>query len=252
MVDEFAVPSSVTARALRVLGAFEKSSPLLTLSAISRRTGLPVATCHRLIAELVEWGALTRDAEGKYSIGQRLWTLGLLAQTQQTLIETASPFMQDVLFVTQNVVNLFVREGSTALLVERISGTAMGAPLARVGDSLGLHSSAAGKVLLAYAPDDVVEEALRAPVKHTAHTVTDAVRIRKEMELVHRSGYAVTIEEAGYGRSGVAVPIMLPDSRVVAALGVVIVGRPPVLGSTVPVLRIAARGIARQLYLTQY
>ncbi|MCI9886863.1 helix-turn-helix domain-containing protein [Micrococcales bacterium 31B] len=45
-----------------MLGVFDAQHASLTLSEIARRSGLPLATCHRLVAELVTWGALQRGA----------------------------------------------------------------------------------------------------------------------------------------------------------------------------------------------
>jgi DNA-binding IclR family transcriptional regulator len=64
---------------------------------------------------------------------------------------------------------------------------------------------------------------------------------------VRASGYATTEEEAGPDNYGLAVPVFLPSKQVVAALGIVTRGRPAPVGSVVPVLNIAARGIARRL-----
>ncbi|MGI5282246.1 helix-turn-helix domain-containing protein [Nonomuraea polychroma] len=45
----------VVARALQILGAFTADRRSLTLSDLSRHSGLPVSTVHRLAAELVAW-----------------------------------------------------------------------------------------------------------------------------------------------------------------------------------------------------
>lgn len=242
-------PLSVTGRALCLLGAFDADHVALTLSELARRTDLPVATCHRLVQELVEWGALTR-VDGQYRIGHRIWSLGLLAPVHRGLSEIASPFMHDVLQVTKNVVNLFVLDEDGALLLERISGTAVGRPVLRVGDRVSLHASAAGKVLLAHAPAEVVDSALRNPERLTRHTVVQPGRIRAEMKRVRARGYATTVEEAAMGTSAAAVPVVGLDGRVIAALGVVMVGRKANPASIVPVLQVAARGIARQVQLS--
>ncbi len=240
-------PRSVAARTLRLLGAFDADHTGLTLSELARRTDLPVATCHRLAHELVEWGALTK-VDGRYRIGHRIWSLGLLAPVHRGLSEIASPFMHDVLQVTKNVVNLVVLDGDRALLLERISGTSVGQPVLRVGDRTSLNASTGGKVLLAHAPAAVVESALRSPERHTRHTMVDPERIRKEIDEVRRRGYATTVEETALGTSAAAVPVVGVDGRVIAALGVVMVGRRANPGSIVPVLQVAARGIARQVH----
>lgn len=70
---------SLVDRALSVLSAFDRQNRTLTLSDISRRSGLPLATTHRIVNRLLSWGALERSDEGSYSIGLRLWETGTLA-----------------------------------------------------------------------------------------------------------------------------------------------------------------------------
>lgn len=76
---------SVTARALSVLTAFDVEHTRLTLTGIARRADIPLATAHRLVGELEAWGALQRDDGGQYSIGLRLWELGMLTPVNRGL-----------------------------------------------------------------------------------------------------------------------------------------------------------------------
>lgn len=237
---------SVTSRALALLGAFDSEHPRLTLSEMSRRAGLPVATAHRLIAELQDWGALHRSGQ-EYFIGHRLWQLGLLAPTHQNFAELAAPYMQDVLFVTQNVVNLFILDGHQVLLLERMSGTRVGAPFRRVGDHLPLHASAAGKVMMAFGEPELLEVGLEHLSRLTDRTITSPSKLRTEVSRARENGYATTHGEAGSRNYGIAVPVMSLTGRCVAALGVVTLERPASVGAVVPVLRIAARSIARRI-----
>lgn len=238
--------ASVTSRALALLGTFDTEHSVQSLSAMARRAGLPVATAHRLAGDLVAWGGLEK-LNGEYRVGQRIWRLGLLAPAQQNIAEVAAPFMQDVLFVTHNVVNLFILEGHEVLLVERMSGTGAGHPFRRVGARLPLHASAAGKIMLAYGPEDLFSAAVQHMEPHAPRTITKPAALATEIERVRANGYATTAEEAGPDNYGLAVPVFLPNKQVVAALGIVTRGRPAPVGSVVPVLNIAARGIARRL-----
>ena len=56
-------PRTVTGRAMTILGAFSPERPAMGVKEISRRTGLAKSTTHRLVSELVEWGALSRGDE---------------------------------------------------------------------------------------------------------------------------------------------------------------------------------------------
>jgi DNA-binding IclR family transcriptional regulator len=68
-------PQSVIGRALTILSAFQPAHPVLTLTEITVRSGLPSTTTFRLLRELVEWGALVRDPDRGYRIGPRLLAL---------------------------------------------------------------------------------------------------------------------------------------------------------------------------------
>ncbi|GAB4100474.1 IclR family transcriptional regulator [Sinomonas halotolerans] len=239
---------SVTSRALNVLAAFDQEHPVLGLSEIARRSGTPVATCHRLLGELTDWGALAKTTDGRYQIGHRLWMLGMLAPVQKGLREVAAPYMHDVLFATRHVVNLFVLEGAHALVLERIAGTAVGQPVARVGERLPLHTSAGGKVLLAYAPVPVLELAFGELRQETRYSITEPARLQREIVRVREQGYATTVEEHALGTSGLAVPVFGMGGRVIAALGAVGIGAtPPPVQRTLPALQVAAKAIGRAL-----
>ncbi|WP_299952725.1 IclR family transcriptional regulator [uncultured Modestobacter sp.] len=241
---------SVTSRALGVLDAFDAEHPRLTLSQVAERSGTPLTTAHRLLAELAAWGALARRSDGRYEIGRKLWDLGLLAPVQLELRQVASPFLLDVHTATRETVHLAVREGTKALYVERISGRESVPVVSQVGSRLPLHATGVGKVLLASAPDDVVEQALTQPSRETRHTVVDRRLLARELAEVRRRGLARTAEEMSLGAASVAVPVTVDRPSgpvVVAALGVVVPAHRRDVGRLAPVLQVAARGIGRAL-----
>ncbi len=163
----------MTSRAPAVLDAFDSSAPRLTLSEIAERPGIPLTTAHRLLGELADWGALIRPSDGRYEIGRRLWDLGLLAPVQLALRQVAAPFLQDLHITVRDTVHLAVRDGFSALYVERISGRESVPVVSQVGSRLPLHATGLGEVLLAIAPPDVVEQALRSLTRQTRHTVVE-------------------------------------------------------------------------------
>jgi DNA-binding IclR family transcriptional regulator len=245
---------SVTSRALGLLDAFDSSNPRLTLSEIAERAGTPLATAHRLLAELSDWGALVRRPDGRYEIGRKLWDLGLLAPVQMELRQVATPFLLDVHTTIRDTVHLAVRDGLSALYVDRISGRDSVPVVSQVGSRLPLHATGVGKVLLAAAPDEVVEQALRSLTRMTRNTVVEPGRLRRELAEVRRRRYARTSEEMSPGAASLAVPVQVERRTgpvVVAALGVVVPPHRRDLPRLVPVLEVAARGIGRELARTR-
>jgi DNA-binding IclR family transcriptional regulator len=162
----------------------------------------------------------------------------------------AHPFLLDVHTATRDTVHLAVRDGLRALYVERISGRESVPVISQVGSRLPLHATGVGKVLLAAAPEDVVEEVLRNLTRETAHTVTDPDQLRRQLAEVRRRGYARTSDEMTLGAASLAVPVPVAvggGHLVAAALGVVVPPRRRDVGKLVPVLEVAARGIGREL-----
>jgi DNA-binding IclR family transcriptional regulator len=244
----------VTSRALALLDAFEAGSPRLSLSEIADRSGTPLTTAHRLLAELSDWGALVRRQDGRYEIGRKLWDLGLLAPVQLELRQVAAPFLQDLHTTIRDTVHLAVRDGLNALYVERISGRESVPMVSQVGSRLPLHATGVGRVLLAAAPQDVVEQALRSLTRQTRHTVVQPGRMRRDLTEVRRRGYARTSEEMSPGAASLAVPVQVERHGgpvVVAALGIVVPPHRRDLPRLVPVLEVAARGIGRELARTR-
>jgi DNA-binding IclR family transcriptional regulator len=237
-----------------MLDAFSAEAPRLTLSEIAQRSGTPLTTAHRLIGALAGWGALVRRPDGRYEVGRKLWDLGLLAPVQMELRQVAAPFLLDVHTATRDTVHLAVRDGLSALYVERISGRESVPVVSQVGSRLPLHATGVGKVLLAAAPDDVLDRMLGALTRETRHTIADPMRLRREVAEVRRRGFARTAEEMSLGAASVAVPVPVDRAGttvVAAALGIVVPSSRRDPTRLVPALQVAARGIGRELARTR-
>ncbi|WP_433291245.1 IclR family transcriptional regulator [Actinoplanes sp. CA-030573] len=244
--------ASVTSRALALLGAFDPEHRTLTLSALARRSGLPLATAHRLVGELREWGALARLDTGEYVIGRRLWDLGLLAPVQAGLRQAASPFLHDLYGATLATVHLAVRDGIEVLYIDRLSGHVSVPVVSEVGSRLPMHATGVGKVLLAYAPEEVVAEALKHLSRVTPYTITQPARLLEQIRRVRADGYATTGEEMSLGACSVAVPVRGAGGEVVAALGLVVPDLRRERARLVSALQVAAQGITRVFASAQW
>lgn len=238
----------VVARALQLLAAFTPDRPALTLSELSRHSGLPVSTAHRLAADLVAWGALERDVAGCYHIGLRLWEIGSLAPRGLGLREAALPYLEDLSQVTRENVQLAVREGTEVVFVERIAGSGAVPVLTRVGGRFALTATGVGLVLLAYAPVEVQEQVLAGPVtRYTPRTMTAPQQIRAALADTRARGYAISDRQVTMDAVSVAAPIHDAQGEVVAAVSLVVHHGGPSLHALATLLRTSARAISRAL-----
>lgn len=237
-----------TQRALAVLDCFTAGSPALTLSEIARRLGQPVSSTHRQLRELIRWGALERDASGRYSIGLHLWEVGALAPRSKDLRETSLPFLEDLYEATHENVQLAVVDGDEVVYVERLFSHHATRIPARPGFRLPLHVTGVGRVLLAHATTERVNEVLSRPLrKYTRYTMVDPADLRRELAAIRRDGYAISDRQVELVSTSVAAPIRGPDNTVIAALSIIVPSRDNKARSFVPAVVAAARGISRSL-----
>lgn len=234
-------------RALSLLSAFDADRRRLNLAELSRRSGIPVSSTLRLASRLVSWGALERDEQGRYCVGLRLLEVASLAPRGHGLRQVAMPFMSDLAEVTRQHVQLAVRDGTQATLVERLSAHRATPVQYRVGGRLPLHSTGVGLVLLAFAPHDVQEELLAKPMyRHPGNALIPPAVMRRTLAEVRRERLAIYRRQETEVLS-VAAPVYGEDDSVVAALGVLLPEKgtqPRRLGLAVLT---AARGISREL-----
>ncbi len=239
---------SPTRRSLDILGAFSEAQPVLTLSQIARLTALPLPTAHRLVAELLTWGALERDESGALQIGLHLWEIAALAPRALGLREVAMPFIEDLYEATHQNVSLAARDGSEAVYLERVSGREAVIILAKVGSRWPLHATGVGLVLLAYAPIEVQDRVLAAPLQRfTTKTISDHAELRAALAEIRRTGVAISDGQITLNAISVAAPIHDRTGRVIAAISLVLPNAQTTPGQYVPLVRTSARGISRAL-----
>lgn len=214
---------SVVDRTLSILGVFDRDNRILTLSDISRRSGLPVATVHRIVNKLHGWGALERREEGGYSIGLRLWETATLAPRYAGLAEAAQPHLVELHGQSGGAAALALLDGTESVCLSFLSNDpALTAHWGTPGDRLPLHSTAVGLVLLANASIVLQDEICGGPLHaYTAATITNGTTLRSSLNKIRREGYAVVWGSLREGRGAIAAPVRNARGTVVAAVGVV-------------------------------
>lgn len=238
------------ARVLTVLDAFDGDATL-PVADLGRRVGLPRATVHRMVNELVDLGLLERAGKD-VALGVRLFELGSRVPTQRRLREVGGPYLQDLYTATRLPVVLGVPDGNDALCIVRVNGHHDAAATMAEGDRLPLHATALGKALLAFSPPALVVRIAEAGLRPlTPYTIAVPQVLLDDLARTRQSGIAFDREEAKLGDASVACPILGPGGDAVAALSVtasVHHFQPTRLAHAV---RDAAVGIARDLPATR-
>ncbi|HEU4849039.1 MAG TPA: IclR family transcriptional regulator [Terrimesophilobacter sp.] len=253
---------SALARASRILTAFDETHRRLTLTELSARSGLAASTTHRMLAELAKTGLVDRAADGRYTVGRRLWELGEISPISLELRETALPWLLTLYEATAENVHFAILDGFEALYVARLVGPNSVPTMSRMGGRLPLHTTGVGKVLLAWQGQDYLTAYFsRRLERPTTFSITSEPLLRTQLREIRERGYSVTHQEQTLGNTSIAVPVRAPDGRPpveiasagrpdaapLAAVGVVTHTARADPARLVPVLSRAAAGLADDL-----
>lgn len=213
--------SSVT-NALRLVKAFSDEESEIGISGLAKRLGLAKSTVHRLASSLLEEDILEQSAEdGKYRLGLALFELGAMVRRRMDFTAAARPFLRMLMEKTGETAHLAILDhGSVLYMITHESQQAIRVS-SNVGTRAPAHSTAVGKALLAFQPEEWVERvvALGLP-SSTPNTITDARALRRELAAVRARGYALDDEESEIGLRSMAAPIRADSGGVVAAISI--------------------------------
>lgn len=131
------------------------------------------------------------------------------------LIEVAGQNMRRVATESGETANLIVARPGGTEAIAQVDGSHLLGATNWVGRLLGLHSTAAGKVLLAFGAATLPDGELDAL---TPATITDRERLTAELLTVRERGYATLADELEAGLSAVAAPVRERGGAVVAVL----------------------------------
>ena len=208
---------TVLGKAMALLRAFGPTDTFLPLAELVRRTGLPKGTAHRVAGSLVDHRLLEKGERG-YRLSGSLFELGMRASTERTLLEIATPFLQDLYERTHETVHLGKREGHDVVYIAKLGGHRQAPSPSRTGGRMPLHCTAIGKVLLAYADPEVRHAVLSAPLeRRTPRTLIAPGILDRHLDAVLETGVAFEHEESRVGLRCVAAPVLEPDGRTAIA-----------------------------------
>jgi IclR family acetate operon transcriptional repressor len=167
------------------------------ITEISRATGLPTSTVHRIVQDLMGFGWVRTDGERGYLPGAGLLTLAARAESEAGVIAFARPILERLRDETTHTVHFALRQGDEAVYVAKIEGMRAYEMRSRVGLAIPLHSTAIGKALLAGLPEEEVRAILQRTGMPavTTHTITNIEDMLRHLRVISRRGYSIDDEE---------------------------------------------------------
>jgi DNA-binding IclR family transcriptional regulator len=215
-------PSVAVERALAMLEAVAQASDGLSNADISRKLQIPKSSASYILRTLENQGYLGRDLEsGKYRVGLKVLSLSRGALGNIDVRGVALPVMRRLMQQTGLTCHLAVLDGPDAVYIEKVEPEGFIRMDTWVGRRMRVHATSVGKAIVAYIPQDELEEILRkrGMEKRTPKTITSLSRLLKELEKVREQGYAVDDEENNLGARCLGAPIFDERGIIIASIG---------------------------------
>ena len=199
----------VLRRAAAALDEIAAEPGRLRLVDVGERLGLAKSTARRLLVGLVEVGLASVDAQGRFSLGERLLGFGRSDGAQISAIFRAT--IERVARATDGeTVDLSVLRGQRMWFVDQIESSHRLRAVSAVGVRFPLESTASGKAALAALDDADAQAAI------SRFSPEVAARLRGEIAEIRRTGIAFDRDEHTLGISAAAIARRAVGDNVVA------------------------------------
>ncbi|MCX4767716.1 IclR family transcriptional regulator [Streptomyces sp. NBC_01275] len=204
-------------RVTLIMDLFERPQTRLTLETISRRTGLPRSTTHRILDQLVRLDWLHHAVSG-YLLGPRALGLGGREIGHSALRAAAAPRLLELAVRTKMVVHLAVLDGPEIYYLDKVGGRAAVDVPSRVGGRAVAHCTGLGKAMLAWlAPEEIDARYARLIERRTPHSIGRLDSLHRELGAVRRrNGLALDRGECFPDIACVGLAIRGPDGPIAA------------------------------------
>ncbi|WP_435064392.1 IclR family transcriptional regulator [Halobaculum sp. EA56] len=202
-------PLKTVVRAFDVIDVLERERSAGP-STVAAELGVSRATAHDYLSTLESTGYVIND-DGSYRIGYRFLGLGSRLKYRSVLFNAARAPLRKLSEETGDLCQVGIEEDGEWVLLHNDGDTSTVDMGTYPGLRFAIHTQAAGKVMLAYLPDERVEEIIERhgldPV--TEHTITEPEELRAELDRIREDGYAVDSDQQDVGVSIIAAPILV-------------------------------------------
>ncbi len=205
---------------LEILADREEAMPL---KKIAEKSGLHPSTAHRILNDLATGRFVDKPVAGNYRLGMRLLELGNLVKARLDVRDAALTPMRELHKLTQQPVNLSVRQGDEIIYVERAFSERSGMQVVRaIGGRAPLHLTSVGKLFLAFDdPQRLQAYATRTGLSgQTKNSITQLPVLERELSKARQYGIARDNEELELGVRCMAAGIYDDQNKLVAGLSI--------------------------------
>jgi DNA-binding IclR family transcriptional regulator len=191
-----------------------------TVSEIAEQLDLAKSSVHDHLKSLYAQEIIVQD-DNEYRLGFKFLEIGSKVKARHELSTLAKPKLEQLAEDTNEATWLIIEEHGRAVYAQKIVEEQALQVEVPLGKRAHLHTTAAGKAILAYLPhkriDEIVER--HGLPKKTDNTITDRETLQNHLEQIRQQGYALNEGEQIPGVRAVGAPILY-DGEVCGAISV--------------------------------
>ncbi|WED78460.1 DNA-binding transcriptional regulator KdgR [Aeromonas allosaccharophila] len=215
-------PDSVSS-VLKVFGILQALSEQkdIGVTELSQRIMMSKSTVYRFLQTMKTLGYVNQEGEtDKYTLSLKLFELGGRALEHQDLIQIADVQMHRLGKLTKETLHLGALDENSVVYLHKIDSEYNLRMYSRIGRRCPLYSTALGKVMMAWLPEEEVRSMLAGVTfeRFTEHTLANVDALLAELAQVREQGYAEDNEENENGLRCFGVPIYNRMGRIITGL----------------------------------
>ncbi|WBG92364.1 DNA-binding transcriptional regulator KdgR [Pantoea piersonii] len=193
------------------------------ITELAQRVMMSKSTVYRFLQTMKALGYVTQEGESeKYSLTLKLFELGAKALQNVDLIRSADVQMRELSRLTKETIHLGALEEDSIVYIHKIDSLYNLRMYSRIGRRNPLHTTAIGKVLLAWRDRAEVNDILKEVEfkRSTANTIVTREALIDVLDQVKAQGFGEDNEEQEEGLRCIAVPVFDRFGVVIAGLSI--------------------------------
>lgn len=213
--------SSSVVRAFQIIEHLADQEGAVALKKISEDLGMEPSTVHRYLTTLKKLGYAQQYQQSQhYSLSLKFGMIHSKVISRVRIPSIAHAEMTRLSESLNETIHLAVLDNTEFVYVDKVESRQPIQMRSRIGDRGRLHSTAIGKVLLAFLPDEERRELLERLelMALTPNTLTTQKRLKQELRAVRERFYSVDNEENEIGIRCVGAPVLGFEGKLCAAV----------------------------------
>lgn len=207
-------------QSLKLLQLFTKEKPEWGARELAKETGLNHTNVYRVLSTFEANRFLVKDpVTKKYSLGIRLWELGLTMRESFHVSRLIRPILERMMEEAGESIFLTCLDGDEGLTLDALEPDNVVKYSVSIGSRSPLFVGASYRAIMAYLPQEHIERIIQQGLKqYTKNTIADPDQLRAELAHILEEGWARSTGEYTPDVLAIASPLFHYEGHIMGSL----------------------------------